>query len=179
MRARINIMSSGYKFLKVSPLGEVDALELGAEVFSELLILGFGVGILGWEYGRSKEKEVEKKRLEEEKLEALFQGVREELRGELTELKREIDDLKTERRNRFGLGLSFGKKEEKEKEEEEEEEKKEDTSTSDSSSSSSSTTVVIASSPNIQKEKTANSFFDIINSYFGWNVNEGDKEIKQ
>ena len=177
MRARINIMSSGYKFLKVSPLGEVDALELGAEVFSELLILGFGVGILGWEYGRSKEKEVEKKRLEEEKLEALFQGVREELRGELTELKREIDDLKTERRNRFGLGLSFGKKEEKEKEEKE---KNEDiTSSSSSSSSPSSTTVVIASSPNIQKEKTANSFFDIINSYFGWNVNEGDKEIKQ
>ena len=86
LRARINVMSSGYKFLRVAPLPMEEALELGAETFSESLILGIAVGVMVWEYGRSKEKDLKREEEGEEKLE--------EIRRDMVLLRKDIANLK-------------------------------------------------------------------------------------
>ena len=99
---RMNVTLLGGRLLKVKPLEDAVAVDRGAEVLSEGLIISVGTALILLEYARKdaeavrkevarKEKEMRQERLRQLELDARFA----EMRQELLEVKKELEDRRS------------------------------------------------------------------------------------
>lgn len=81
---------------KIRPLSEAKAIETGANFFSEMFIYMVGVGLIGFEYFRSKSKESNRREDVSDRLEELEESEKAARRA-LVDLERELLKLRLEK----------------------------------------------------------------------------------